>query len=77
MTLKSATHLSRDKNTLAVGISFEQVAEAIKSLGAKEREQFLEDLLAVTSPEFLASIEEARQDYRHGRVKSHQEVFGS
>jgi len=42
----------------------------------KEREAFLEDLLAATSPEYLKSIREARADYKAGRVKSHAEVFG-
>jgi len=34
------------------------------------------DLLAATSPEYLASIREARADYRSGKVKTHAEVFG-
>jgi hypothetical protein len=42
----------------------------------KERDSFLEDLLASTSPEYLKSIKEARSDYRAGRIKSHEEVFG-
>jgi len=40
-----------------------------------DRLAFLEDLLAATSPEYLASIREAREDYRRGRVFSHEEVF--
>ena len=43
----------------------------------REREAFLEDLLAATSPDYLKSIREARADYKAGRVKSHEEVFGS
>ncbi|HOW53722.1 MAG TPA: hypothetical protein PLR60_03625 [Syntrophorhabdaceae bacterium] len=42
----------------------------------KERDAFLEDLLAATSPEYLASIKEARADHKAGRVKTHAEVFG-
>jgi PHD/YefM family antitoxin component YafN of YafNO toxin-antitoxin module len=42
----------------------------------KEREALLEDLLAATSPEYLSSIREARADYKAGRVKTHEEVFG-
>jgi len=41
----------------------------------KERDSFLEDLLASTSPEYLKSIKEAITDYKSGRVKTHQEVF--
>jgi PHD/YefM family antitoxin component YafN of YafNO toxin-antitoxin module len=42
----------------------------------KDRDAFLEDLLAATSPEYLEGIKEARADYKAGRVKSHKEVFG-
>jgi len=38
-------------------------------------EEFLEDILALTSEEYLKSIEEARQDYREGRTKSFEEIF--
>jgi len=49
---------------------------ALNKMPKKERDSFLEDLLAATSPEYLASIKEARADHKAGRVKSHQEVFG-
>jgi PHD/YefM family antitoxin component YafN of YafNO toxin-antitoxin module len=42
----------------------------------RDREAFLEELLATTSPEYLESIKEARADYKAGRVKTHDEVFG-
>jgi hypothetical protein len=42
----------------------------------KEREDFLENLIASTSPEYLASIREARADYKARRVKMHEDVFG-
>jgi hypothetical protein len=54
----------------------EDIIEAVKKMKKKEREAFLEDLLASTSPEYLESIKEARADYKAGRVKSHEEVFG-
>jgi len=37
---------------------------------------FLENLLAATSQEYLRSIRDARADYKAGRIKSHNEVFG-
>jgi prevent-host-death family protein len=37
---------------------------------------FFEDLLALTSSEYVDSIKEAREDYRRGDIYSHQEVFG-
>jgi len=42
----------------------------------KDREAFLEDLIAATSPEYLSSIKEARADYKAGRTMTHKEVFG-
>lgn len=77
MPLKTLNNAVAHKCRLPVGLTFDQVAEAVKRLGAKERGKFIEDLLAATSPEYLSSIREARADYRHGRCKRHQEVFGS
>jgi PHD/YefM family antitoxin component YafN of YafNO toxin-antitoxin module len=48
----------------------------LTSEAKREREAFLEDLLAATSPAYLESIREARADYKRGRVKPHEEVFG-
>jgi hypothetical protein len=42
----------------------------------KDRDDFLEELLATISPEYLESIRDARADYKAGRVKTHDEVFG-
>ena len=52
------------------------VIKAVKSMKKKERQLFLEDLIAATSPEYLLSIREARRDFRLGKVKSHEEIFG-
>ncbi|WP_457554831.1 hypothetical protein [Candidatus Pyrohabitans sp.] len=41
----------------------------------KAVEDLIEDILALSSDEYLRSIEEAREDYRSGRVKSFEEVF--
>jgi len=37
---------------------------------------FFEDLLALHSPDYLKSIQQARDDYKHGRTFTHEEVFG-
>ena len=37
-------------------------------------EDLLEDLTALSSKEYLISIKEAREDYKHGRVKSIEEI---
>ncbi|KKW05710.1 MAG: hypothetical protein UY40_C0010G0007 [candidate division CPR1 bacterium GW2011_GWC1_49_13] len=36
----------------------------------------LEDLLASSSSSFKASIREAREDIKKGRIFSHEEIFG-
>ncbi len=55
----------------------EVIIDAVKKMSKRERDSFLEDLLASTSPEYLDSIRESRKDYREGRVKTHEEVFRS
>jgi hypothetical protein len=62
--------------SIKIEIQPEVIIAAIKRMAKKERDSFLEDLLAVTSPEYLKSIKEARSDYKAGRVKNHNEVFG-
>lgn len=37
---------------------------------------FFEDLLALTSPKYLKSIQEARKQYKKGEYYAHKEVFG-
>ena len=59
-----------------VPISVDDIIEAIKKMKKHERESFIEDLLAMTSPDYLHSIKEARADYKAGRTKSHKEIFG-
>jgi hypothetical protein len=57
-------------------VSPETIIKAVKRMKKGERQRFVEDLVAATSPEYLQSIREARRDLRAGRVKSHEEVFG-
>lgn len=61
---------------LRIEVKPDEIIEAVKKMKKKERDSFLEDLLASTSPEYLRSIKEARVDYKAGRVRSHEEVFG-
>jgi hypothetical protein len=63
-------------DSIQLEISTEEIIQAVKRMNKKERSAFLEDLLAATSPEYLESIQEAREDYKEGRVRSHSEVFG-
>jgi hypothetical protein len=59
-----------------VPISTDDIIEAVKKMKKGEREAFIEDLLAVTSPEYLQSIKEARTEYKAGKTKSHKDIFG-
>ena len=58
---------------LKVPISTDDIIGAVKKMKKKDREAFIEDLLALTSPDYLNSVKEARADYKAKRVKS--EVF--
>ena len=58
-----------------VGISLGELVGALRAMGEEDREWFLENLLAATSPEYLESIREAREDYREGRVIEAEELF--
>lgn len=63
-------------DSVKIRITPQEVIEAIKSMKKRDRDAFLEDLLAATSPEYLEGIRQARGDYKAGRVKTHKEVFG-
>ncbi len=60
---------------LKVGVSLKELVTALGEMQEEDREWFLENLLAATSPEYLKSIEEARQDYRQGRIVGAEELF--
>jgi hypothetical protein len=63
-------------NAIKVSLSRQEIIGAIKAMKKRDRDDFLEELLATTSPEYLESIVDARADYKAGRVKTHDEVFG-
>lgn len=63
-------------NAVKVNLNPEEIIKAIKKMKKEERDAFLEDLLASTSPEYPHSIKEARADYKASRIKDHEEVFG-
>jgi hypothetical protein len=63
-------------NAIKVNLSRQEIIGAVKSMKKKDRDDFLEELLATTSPEYLEGIKDARADYKAGRVKTHDEVFG-
>jgi hypothetical protein len=63
-------------SAIKVEVKPQDIISAVKRMKKTERDGFLEDLLAATSPEYLKSIREARADYKAGRISSHDEVFG-
>ena len=47
----------------------------VEEIVRKIMEDISEDFLALASKNYLDSIEEARRDYKEGKVKSFEEVF--
>ena len=62
-------------NAIKVNLSRQEIIGAVKSMKKKDRDDFLEELLATTSPEYLESIKDARADYKAGRVKKPPTAF--
>ena len=60
---------------LKMEIDPQEIIEAVKRMRKHDREEFLEDLLAATCPEYLTSIREARAEYKAGQTVSHKDVF--
>ena len=58
-----------------VGLSLEDLVRALRKLSQEDREFFIENLLAATSPAYLRSIREAREDYRAGRTVPWEKAF--
>ena len=63
-------------NSIKIEIKPEEIIEAVRKMKKKERDAFLEELIAVASPEYLESIRDARADYKSGRTQTHEEIFG-
>ena len=62
-------------SSIKIEIKPQDIISAVKKMKKVERDSFLEELLAATSPQYLRSIREARADYKNGRVHSHDEMF--
>jgi len=58
-----------------IGFSVADLAAALQQLSNEDREFFIENLLAATSPEYLESIDEARRDYREGKTIPYEKLF--
>ncbi len=55
---------------LTVGELKSLISDAIK----ESLEDLIEDILALSSDEYIKSIEEARKDYKNGRIKYLEEI---
>jgi hypothetical protein len=62
--------------TVRMEVKPEEIIAAVKRMKKGERDAFLEDLIASTSPGYLESIREARGQYKARKVKTHEQVFG-
>jgi hypothetical protein len=63
-------------SVVSMRVGADEIIAAVRRMKRREREAFLEDLFAATSPAYLESIREARRQHKNGRVKSHEAVFG-
>ena len=63
-------------SAVTVEVRAKNIIDAVKKMKKREREVFLEDLLASMSPDYLKGIREARADYKARRIKTHAKVFG-
>lgn len=55
-------------------LTVEEFKTLIPDTIKESMEDIIEDLTALSSKEYLNSIKEAREDYRHGRVKGLEEI---
>ena len=62
--------------SVQINLKPSEIIAAVKKMKKRDRDAFLEDLLAATSPEYLESIREARADSKAGRTSTHEKVFG-
>ena len=57
-------------------LSEKEFSGLIKDIVRNSMEEISEDIIALTSKNYIQSIEEARKDYKEGKVKEFKEVFG-
>ena len=56
---------------LTIGELRSLISDSVK----EAMEDLVEDILALSSPKYIRSVEEARRDYKEGKVKSLEESF--
>ena len=63
------------KNAKIGELTVEEFKSLISETIKETFEDLLEDLIALNSENYLKSIEEARRDFKEGRVKKLEDVF--
>lgn len=58
-------------------LTVEELKTIISDTVKDSMQDIVEDMLALSSEEYLRSIEEARDDYKEGRIKSFEDIFGA
>ena len=61
--------------TKVAELTVEEFSELISESVKRGVEDGIEEIMALQSPEFIRSIEEARQDYKEGRVVPLEELL--
>ena len=76
-TIPATTLRNHLSDALKANQKFLVVTKKNKPVSVLVDLDFFEDLLALHSPEYLKSIHQAREDYKHNRTLTHEEVFGN
>ncbi len=61
--------------TKVAELSVEEFKELVHRTVEDSLDSVFEDILALSSPEYLKSIIEARKDHKEGRTRTFEEVF--
>ena len=62
-------------NTKVKDLTVEDLRSLISNTVKESMEDLIEDMLALSSKEYLQSIEEARDNYKKGKSKYFEEIF--
>jgi len=58
-------------------LTVEELRTLISDTVIDSMQDLIEDMTALSSENYLHSIEEARNNYKEGKVKSFEEIFGA
>ena len=62
-------------NTKIRDLTTDELRTLITNTVKESMEDIVEDLLAISNENYLNSIEEARKDYKNGKIKTFEDVF--